>query len=40
MSFLYEADGQVWRLYTDKDGIVHREPVQPAPETALECCDD
>lgn len=29
MSFTYSDNGRTWRLWTDKDGVVHDEPVDP-----------
>ena len=40
MAFLYECDGRTWALWTDGQGVVHDEPVQPLPQEPLEPTGD
>lgn len=36
MAFLYECDGRTWALWTDGNGVVHDQPVEPQAQESLE----
>lgn len=40
MSIEFVDGGRTWRVYTDPQGRVHDEPVEPAAEQSLEPSDE